>query len=48
MFLFWFESISPGNQKPILCDLVDVCVVGCRTEGEVDHGIETLSICGEK
>lgn len=47
VFLFWFEVIGHGNQKPLLCDLVDVCVIGCGAEGYVDHGIETLSICGE-
>lgn len=42
MDLFWSELIGPGNQKTLLCDLVDFCVIGCRTEGEVDHGIEAL------
>lgn len=42
MFLSWFELTGPSDQKPLTCDLVDVCVIGCRTEGEVDHGIETL------
>ena len=47
VFLFWFELIGPGNQKPLLCDLVDVCVIGFGAEGEVDHGIESLPVCGE-
>ena len=42
MFLLWFELIGLGDQKTLMCDLVDVCVIGCRAEGEVDHGIETL------
>lgn len=48
MFLLRFELIGFGDQKTLLCELVDVCVIGCRTEGEVDHWVETLSICGEK
>lgn len=47
MFLPWFELISPGDQKTLLCNLVDVCMIGCRTEGEVDHGIETLKKGGD-
>lgn len=48
LFLFWFELIGPGDQKTLVCDLEDVFVIGCRTDGEVDLGIETLSICEEK
>ncbi|TNN39980.1 hypothetical protein EYF80_049856 [Liparis tanakae] len=29
------ELIGPGDQKPLLCELVDFCVIGCRTEGLV-------------
>lgn len=46
MFLFWFNLIGSGDHKPFPCDMVDVCVIGRGTEGEVDHGVETLSVCG--
>lgn len=42
MFLFWSDSAVPGDQEPLLRDLIDVRVIGCWTEGEADHGIETL------
>lgn len=48
IFLFWFEFAGLGYQETLLCDLIDVCVIGCGIEGEVDHGIETLSVFGEK
>lgn len=47
MFLLWFEMIGSGDQKPPLCDFVEVCVPGSITKAEVDHWIETLFIWGE-
>lgn len=42
VFLFWFELIGSGNQKALLRELVDVCVIGCTVEGEVDQGVVAL------
>lgn len=39
--------IGSGDQKPPLCEFVEVCVPGSITEAEVDHWIETLFILGE-
>lgn len=48
MFLLWFELVGPGDQKTVMCDLVDVRVIRCRSEGEVNFWIEILSINEDK